>query len=118
MHTYVMTLSIEGTDSHSKLHCMQIGLYDCQGPQPSIRYVHISGEAMGDPYPLALAQALPLAHLLAPVGSCKDCIAAAVDSLQADHDQHGSTAATHDAALGTRSFGGALQAVLRYNSSP
>ena len=97
---------------------MQIGLYDCQGPQPSIKYVHTSGEAKGDPHPLGLEEALPLAHLLTPVGSCKDCIAAAVDSLQADPDQHGSITGAHDVALGTRSFGGALQAVLRYRSSP
>ena len=100
------------TAFYSKLHCMQIGLYDCQGPHPSIRYVHTSGEAKGPPTPLGLEEALPLSHLLAPVGACKDCIAAAVDSLEPDMLQHvGSEGG--DSSLGTRSFGVALQAVLR-----
>lgn len=89
---------------------MQIGLYDTQGSQPSIRYVQILGEAKGPPSPLGLEEALPLPHLLAPVGRCKECITAAVDSLEAETAQHAGT----DGSLGTRSFGGALQAVLRY----
>ena len=91
---------------------MQIGLYGCQGPQPSIRYVHISGEAKGAPTTLGLEEALPLSHLLAPIGACKDCIAAVVDSLEPDMFQHVS-AEGGDSSLGTRSFGAALQAVLR-----
>ena len=93
---------------------MQIGLYDCQGPQPSIRYVHTSGEAKGPTTLLGLEEALPLSHLLAPVGACKDCIAAAVDSLEPEMLQHGSGEGS-DSSLGTRSFGAALQAVLRWN---
>ncbi|DBB07884.1 TPA: hypothetical protein ACH3X3_009279 [Trebouxia sp. C0006] len=100
------------TAFYSKLHCMQIGLYDCQGPHPSIRYVHTSGEAKGPPTSLGLEEALPLSYLLAPVGACKDCIAAAVDNLEPDMLQHvGSEGG--DSSLGTRSFGAALQAVLR-----
>ncbi|DBA67299.1 TPA: hypothetical protein ACH3X2_001602 [Trebouxia sp. C0005] len=90
----------------------KIGLYDCQGPQPSIRYVHTSGEAKGAPTSLGLEEALPLSHLLAPVGACKDCIAAAVDTLEPDMLQHVSSEGS-DTSLGTRSFGAALQAVLR-----
>ena len=99
---------------HSKptMHCMQIGLYDPQGPHTSLKYVHISDKAKGPPTALGLEEALPLPHLLTPVGSCKEGIVAAIDSLEPDTTA--SMEAPHnDDALGTRSFGGALQAVLR-----
>ena len=62
---------------------------------------------------LDLEEALPLTHLLAPVGSCKECIAAAVDSLEADTAQAQSSVPHGDQDLGSRGFGAALQAVLR-----
>lgn len=94
---------------------MQIGLYDCQASQPSIKYVHISGETKGPPTSLGLDEALPLSHLLAPVGTCKECIAAAVDSLEPEVAQM--LRNSDDGSLGTRSFGSALQAVLRSEPS-
>ena len=98
---------------HAKaMHCMQIGLYDTQGPHTSLKYVHISGNPKGPPTALGLEEALPLPHLLAPVGSCKEGIAAAVDSLEPDNTAS-MQPSTRDEALGIRTFGGALQAVLR-----
>ena len=93
------------------MHGMQIGLYDTQGSHTSLKYVHVSGNAKAPPTALELGEALPLRHLLAPVHSCKAGIAAAVDSLEPDTgSMH---AAVKDESLGSRSFGGALQAVLR-----
>lgn len=61
-----------------------------------------------------LQEALPLTHLLAPVGEFKECIAAAVDSLEPeDAAAAGSVAPEGDSDVGSRSFGPALQAVLR-----
>ena len=94
------------------MHCMQIGLYDTQDQQPSVKYVHMSGSSTGPPTPLDLEEAVPLSHLLAPIGSCKECITAAIDSLQADSTT-GINLAQLDGNLGSRSFGPALQAVLR-----
>lgn len=89
---------------------MQVGLFDVQGSVPSVKYVHLRHETRGSPTPLALEDALPLEHLLAPVGACKESIAAAVDSLQPDEDPVPGMDAS--ASLGPRSFGAALQAVL------
>ena len=81
-----------------------------QGSVPSVKYVHLRHEPKGPPSPVALEDALPLQHLLAPVAACKDSIAAAVDGLQPDEAAlQGTDAAT---SLGPRSFGAALQAVL------
>lgn len=91
---------------------MQIGLYDTQSQHPSIKYVHISGSSQGASTSPDLDEALPLNHLLAPVGLCKECIATAVDSLEADAAAC-SVPAEGDFDLGSRSFGAALQAVLR-----
>ena len=104
--------------THRLLHyqesisCMQIGLYDTQSKHPSIKYVHISGSSQGPTTPVDLEEALPVQHLLAPVGLCKECIATAVDSLEADAAA-GTGPAKADSDLGSRSFGAALQAVLR-----
>ena len=91
---------------------MQIGLYDTQSKHPSIKYVHISGSSPGPTTAVDLEEALPLQHLLAPVGLCKESIATAVDSLEADATA-GRAPAEVDSDLGSRSFGAALQAVLR-----
>lgn len=88
----------------------QIELYDVQGSMPSVRYVHLREEAKGAPTSLALEDALPLQHLLAPVATCKDSIAAAVDALQPSEAALQSTHAS--SSLGPCSFGAALQAVL------
>ena len=94
--------------------CTQIGLYDTQSNHPSIKYVHISDSTKGPITPVDLEEALPLQHLLAPVGLCKECIATAVDSL--DADAAGRAPAQADSDLGSRSFGAALQAVLRFST--
>ena len=89
---------------------LQIELYDVQGSVPSVKYVCLREEAKGAPTPLALEDALPLQHLLAPVASCKESIAAAVEALQPDEAALQGTHAL--SSLGPRSFGAALQAVL------
>lgn len=91
---------------------MQIGLYDTQTQQPSIKYVRMSGSSQGPTAPVDLEEAVPLHHLLAPVGLCKECIATAVDSLE-PYALVGTAAGEADSDLGSRSFGAALQAVLR-----
>ena len=70
-------------------------------------------EARGAPPPLDLEEALPLQHMLAPVSSCKQCIAEAIDSLEPDAASSSAGSAEADSNLGSRSFGAALQAVLR-----
>lgn len=102
------------------MHCMQIGLYDTQSQHPNIKYVHILGSPQGAPTSPDLQEALPLTHLLAPVGECKECIAAAIDSLEADDAAAASSVAAPegDSDLGSRSFGPALQAVLRSALEP
>lgn len=70
--------------------------------------------ARGAPPPLDLEEALPLQHMLAPVSSCKECIAEAIDSLEPNASSvSGSTAEADLGDLGLRGFGAALQAVLR-----
>ena len=91
---------------------MQIGLYDTQSQQPSIKYVHMSGSSLGPTAPVDLEEAVPLDHLLAPVGLCKEFIATAVDSLE-PYAAVGTAAGEADSDLGSRSFGATLQAVLR-----
>lgn len=103
------------THDQYSMDCLQIGLYDTQSKHPSIKYVHISGSSPGPTTAVDLEEALPLQHLLAPVGLCKECIATAVDSLEADAAA-GRAPAEVDSDLGSRSFGAALQAVLRYST--
>lgn len=107
-----LSIAIVSTHRHQSVTCMQIGLYDTQSQQPSIKYVHMSGSSSGPTTPVDLEEAVPLHHLLAPVGLCKECIATAVDSLE-PYAAVGTAAGEADSDLGLRSFGAALQAVLR-----
>lgn len=105
---------LQTTSKHRRqsVNCVQIGLYDAQSEQPSIKYVHMSGSSSGPTTPVDLEEAVPLHHLLAPVGLCKECIATAVDSLE-PYAAVGTAAGEADSDLGSRSFGAALQAILR-----
>ncbi len=59
---------------------LQIQLFDVAGGVMSIRSVPIL-EMQGSPTPVDLQDALPLEAFLAPVASCKDAIAAALETL-------------------------------------
>ena len=59
----------------------QIELYDVVGGVTSIRSVPIL-ESYGSPTALELQDGLPLGAFLAPVASCKDALAAALETLE------------------------------------
>ena len=60
---------------------VQIELYDVAGGVTSIRTVPIL-ELHGSPTALDLQDALPLGNFLAPVASCKDALASALETLE------------------------------------
>lgn len=60
---------------------MQIELYDVAGGVTSVRTVPIL-EMHGSPTALDLQDALPLGAFLAPVASCKDALASALETLE------------------------------------
>lgn len=93
----------------------QLGLYEvAPGGGMSVRYVQLLEEDAA-PTAMELEDALPLTALLAPVGEAKDAIVAGLDSLQAEPFDSAETGELEQLA-GGRSFGGAVQAVLRYLS--
>ncbi|RID53956.1 hypothetical protein BRARA_G01314 [Brassica rapa] len=59
----------------------KIGLYDVQGPVPVVKNVFIPPDAESK-LPLELEDAMPLLQFLAPVETCKDRIAAALETLR------------------------------------
>ncbi|KAK9831909.1 hypothetical protein WJX81_008153 [Elliptochloris bilobata] len=85
----------------------QVELWDVRGPVPAVRCVALTPDGAA-PTAVDLGDALPLSALLAPVGATKERIAAALDLLEP---------AQPGQPLGSRGFGSAMQAVLRYISA-
>ncbi|XP_020578173.1 protein transport protein SEC23 [Phalaenopsis equestris] len=97
----------------------KIGLYDVQGPIPVVKNVLIPPEAEGR-LPINLEDVMPLLSFLAPVETCKDRIAAALETLKPTTSWERTTAAGQgiDGVLfGGRGFGTAMDALISYMSS-
>ncbi|PKU60093.1 protein transport protein SEC23 [Dendrobium catenatum] len=97
----------------------KIGLYDVQGPIPVVKNVFIPPETEGR-LPINLEDVMPLLSFLAPVETCKDRIAAALETLKPTTSWERTTAAGQglDGVLfGGRGFGTAMDALISYLSS-
>ncbi|CAL9762996.1 unnamed protein product [Musa acuminata subsp. burmannicoides] len=97
----------------------KIGLYDVQGPIPVVKNVFILPESDGQ-LPVSLEDVMPLLAFLAPVESCKDQIATALDTLKPTTSWERSTPTVQGSdgmLLGGRGFGSAMEALVSYLSS-
>lgn len=97
----------------------KIGLYDVQGPIPVVKNVFILPESDGQ-LPVSLEDVMPLLAFLAPVESCKDQIATALDTLKPTTSWERSTPTVQGwdgMLLGGRGFGSAMEALVSYLSS-
>nr|KYP68724.1 Protein transport protein SEC24 [Cajanus cajan] len=70
----------------------KLGLYDVQGPIPVVKNVFIPPEAEGT-LPIELEDVMPLLQFLAPVETCKDRIASALETLRPASSWERTTAA-------------------------
>ncbi|KAJ8476497.1 hypothetical protein OPV22_020224 [Ensete ventricosum] len=97
----------------------KIGLYDVQGPIPVVKNVFIPPESDGQ-LPVSLEDVMPLLAFLAPVETCKDQIATALDTLKPTTSWERSTPTVQGLDgmfLGGRGFGSAMEALVSYLSS-
>ncbi|KAI4368701.1 hypothetical protein MLD38_017228 [Melastoma candidum] len=97
----------------------KIGLFDVQGPLPVVKNVFVPADADSS-LPLDLEDVMPLSKFLAPVDTCKDRIASALETLRPTTSWERSTAAgqTLDGVLmGGRGFGVAMDALINYLGS-
>lgn len=97
----------------------KIGLYDVQGPVPVVKNVFIPPD-VDDTLPMELEDVMPLLSFLAPVETCKDRIASALEALRPTNSWERTTAAGQGldgVLLGGRGFGTAMDALFNYLSS-
>jgi hypothetical protein len=97
----------------------KIGLYHVQGPIPVVKNVFVPPD-LEDGLPVALEDAMPLLSFLAPVDTCKDRIAAALETLcpTSSWERGASSGQEEDTVLlGGRCFGTAMTALIDYLSS-
>ncbi|MQL96470.1 hypothetical protein Taro_029138 [Colocasia esculenta] len=97
----------------------KIGLYDVQGAIPVVKNVFIPPDSDGR-LPVDLEDAMPLLSFLAPVETCKDRIAAALETVKPTASWERTTAAGQGldgVLLGGRGFGVAMEALFTYLSS-
>ncbi|CAN6842013.1 unnamed protein product [Brassica oleracea] len=97
----------------------KIGLYDVQGPIPVVKNVFIPPDAESK-LPLELEDAMPLLQFLAPVQTCKDRIAAALETLRPITSWERSSGAAQGidgVLMGGRGFGTAMEALFNYLGS-
>lgn len=97
----------------------KIGLYDVQGPIPVVKNIFIPPDLEGT-VPIQLEDAMPLLSFLAPVDTCKDRIAAALETLKPTTSWERTTGAGQGqdgVLLGGRGFGAAMEALLSYLGS-
>ncbi|VAH19649.1 unnamed protein product [Triticum turgidum subsp. durum] len=98
----------------------KIGLYDVQGPVPVVKNVFIPPDSEEDGLAVTLEDAMPLLSFLAPVDTCKDRIAAALDTLRPTSSWERGAASGQEAdtvLLGGRGFGTAMSSLIDYLSS-
>uniref|UniRef100_A0ACD5UB86 Uncharacterized protein n=1 Tax=Avena sativa TaxID=4498 RepID=A0ACD5UB86_AVESA len=96
----------------------KIGLYDVQGPIPIVKNVFIPPDTDGTIL-VDLKDVMPFQSFLAPVDTCKDSIARALETIKPMSSWEMATTASEvqDHALHhTRGFGAALDALVNYLS--
>ncbi|RYR70565.1 hypothetical protein Ahy_A03g017040 isoform D [Arachis hypogaea] len=97
----------------------KLGLYDIQGPIPVVKNVFIPPDAEGT-LPIGLDDVMPLLQFLAPVDTCKDHIASALETLRPTTSWERTTAAGQSldgVLIGGRGFGVAMEALCNYLGS-
>ncbi|KAL6652852.1 hypothetical protein ACP70R_011777 [Stipagrostis hirtigluma subsp. patula] len=97
----------------------KIGLYDVQGPIPIVKNVFIPPDSHGALH-VDLEDVMPLCSFLAPIDSCKDRIAEALETIKpmSSWEVTANKSEVHDHVLHhTRGFGAALDALVNYLSS-
>ncbi|CAA2959279.1 transport SEC24 [Olea europaea subsp. europaea] len=97
----------------------KIGLYDVQGAIPVVKNVFIPPDSDGN-LAMDLEDVMPLFSFLAPVDTCKDRIASALETLKPTTSWERTTAAGQGldgVLLGGRGFGVAMEAILNYLGS-
>lgn len=97
----------------------KIGLYDVQGPIPVVKNVFIFPES-DETTQMELEDVMPLLSFLAPVDTCKDRIASALETLKPTTSWERTTAAGQGldgVLLGGRGFGVAMEALFSYLGS-
>ncbi|KAL2984402.1 hypothetical protein AAZX31_12G085700 [Glycine max] len=97
----------------------KLGLYDVQGPIPVVKNVFIPPDAEGT-LPIELEDVMPLLQFLAPVETCKDRIASALETLRPTTSWERTTAAGQGldgVLIGGRGFGMAMEALCNYLGS-
>ncbi|KAI4322430.1 hypothetical protein L6164_022126 [Bauhinia variegata] len=97
----------------------KVGLYDVQGPIPVVKNVFIPPDAEGT-LPVELEDVMPLLQFLAPVETCKDRIASALETLRPTTSWERTTAAgqgLEGVLMGGRGFGVAMEALFNYLGS-
>lgn len=97
----------------------KIGLYDVQGPIPVVKNVFVPPDSEGT-LPIELEDVMPLLHFLAPVETCKDRIASALETLRPTTSWERTTGAGQGldgVLMGGRGFGVAMEALLNYLGS-
>ncbi|CAG9461729.1 unnamed protein product [Pedinophyceae sp. YPF-701] len=96
----------------------RVTMYDLQGPdRPVAVHVPLSSRAElragAGPTRVALEDAMPLAHLLCPIGQCRERVQELLEWLEPEHIPN----SPQDAHEGHRGLGGALQAVMQQLST-
>lgn len=97
----------------------KLGIYDVQGPIPVIKNVFIPQDVDGT-LPIVLEDVMPLSSFLAPVETCKERIAAALETLKPTTSWERTTAAGQGLdglLLGGRGFGLAMGGLIDYLAS-
>ncbi|KAB1223128.1 Protein transport protein SEC24-1 [Morella rubra] len=97
----------------------KLGLYDVQGPIPVVKNVLIPPDMEGT-LPIELEDVMPLLQFLAPVETCKDRIASALETLRPTTSWERTTAAGQGmdgVFMGGRGFGVAMEALINYLGS-
>ncbi|XP_042476596.1 protein transport protein SEC24-1-like [Macadamia integrifolia] len=97
----------------------KIGLYDVQGPIPVVKNIFVPPDVDGT-LQIELEDAMPLSSFLAHVETCKDRIAAALETLKPTTSWERTTAAGQGldgVLLGGRGFGVAMESLINYLGS-
>ncbi|XP_062083011.1 protein transport protein SEC23 D isoform X2 [Humulus lupulus] len=97
----------------------KLGLYDVQGPIPVVKNVFIPPDTEGT-LSVELEDVMPLLQFLAPVETCKDRIASALETLRPTTSWERTTAAGQGmdgVLMGGRGFGVAMEALFNYLGS-
>ncbi|KAK9682110.1 hypothetical protein RND81_10G051200 [Saponaria officinalis] len=98
---------------------VKLGLYDVQGPVSVVKNIFIPSDSEGT-IQMELEDAVPLSSFLAPVDTCKDRIASAIETLKPMTTWERSAAAgqaLEGVLFGGRGFGAAMEALFNYLGS-